>query len=166
MNILNTHDDYLRIFVHDGQAKTVRMHDDGDLRKILRIAKTISKSKLTISLETPRKSFTACMFKDVCGEYYLSVASNPQSFPLETDFQLTTQDRLIKDIEAKVDVLSLHSGKEATSSMVVASFLVAATKLSRTGPILCPSDISAGDEEIGQSISQFIHGRLKIASWA
>ena len=32
------HDEYLEIFVYDGQAKPARISDDEDLRKILRIA--------------------------------------------------------------------------------------------------------------------------------
>ncbi|KAF8925304.1 hypothetical protein BGZ47_003379 [Haplosporangium gracile] len=133
-------DEYLEIFVYNGQAKPARIVDNEDLRKILKITKKASKTKLTISLETPSKSFAAWTFKDVCEEYGLSVASDPelealplftnvQSLSLESDFEKATQDHLIKDIEAKVDVLPLRSGNEATKSMVVASFLMAATRL-------------------------------------
>ncbi|KAF9537561.1 hypothetical protein EC957_007973 [Mortierella hygrophila] len=63
------HDHYLEIFVYNGQAKPSRISDDDDLRKMLKIAKTTSKTKLAISLETPSKSFSAWTFKDVCEEY-------------------------------------------------------------------------------------------------
>ena len=134
------HDEYLEIFVYNGLAKPARIWDDEDLRKILKIAKTASKTKLTISLETPSKSFGAWTFKDVCEEYGLSDASDPQlealppfdgiqSSLLKSDFEKATQDLLIKEIEARVDVLPLCGGNDATKSMVVASFLVAATGL-------------------------------------
>ncbi|KAF9132079.1 hypothetical protein BGX30_012789 [Mortierella sp. GBA39] len=74
--------------------------------------------RLTISQETSSKSFATWTFKDVCEEYDHSVAPEPeldvltlfsgiQSSPLETNFQMGTQDHLIKDIEAKMDVLEM-----------------------------------------------------------
>ncbi|KAG0222430.1 hypothetical protein BGW42_006607 [Actinomortierella wolfii] len=134
------HDEYLQIFVYGGQPKPERIRDDDDLRRILRVARTTMKPRLTISLETPSKSFADWTFKEVCEEYNLSVASEPevqalrpftdiQSLPIDTDVQKATQELLIQEVEARVDVLSLFSANEATHSMVVASFLVAATRL-------------------------------------
>ncbi|KAK3845747.1 MAG: hypothetical protein J3R72DRAFT_435542 [Linnemannia gamsii] len=134
------HDDYLQIFVYGGQPKPERISDDDDLRRILRVARTTIRPRLTISLETPSKSFGAWTFKDVCEEYNLSMASEPElealkpftdvkSASLRSAFQRATRDLLIKEIEARVDALPLRGGNEATKSMVVASFLVAATRL-------------------------------------
>ncbi|KAG0280903.1 hypothetical protein BGZ95_008075 [Linnemannia exigua] len=126
------HDDCLEIFFHDRRAPS-RIHDDEDLRKILKFAKITSKTKLTISLETPRKSLAAWTFEDVCEEYDLLEGIKPfsdiQPMLLDTDFQMATQDLLIQEVEARTDVLPLGFGNDATRSMVVASFLVAATRL-------------------------------------
>ncbi|KAF9901744.1 hypothetical protein EC991_005753 [Linnemannia zychae] len=134
------HDDYLEIFFHNGQPKPELIRDNEGLRKILQVVKSTSKSKLTISLETPIKDFSAWKFKDVCEDYNLSESSDPgvevlppfsdiQSMTLDSDFQSTTQDQLIYEIESRLDVLNLFGANEATQSVVVASFLVAAIKL-------------------------------------
>lgn len=70
-----THDYYLEIYAYDGQVKPTRVDDDEDPRKILKIAKTASRTKLKISLETPSKSFAVWTFKDVCEAHSLSEAS-------------------------------------------------------------------------------------------
>ncbi|KAF9557892.1 hypothetical protein EC968_007406 [Mortierella alpina] len=130
------HDDYLEIFVYNGQPKPELIRDNEDLRKILKVAKTTSKARLTISLETPSKNFSAWTFKDVCDEYNLSGLSDPgvEVLPPFTDIQSSSlnsavQDRLISEVESRVDVLPLFGANEATKSMVVASFLVVATTL-------------------------------------
>ncbi|KAF8932529.1 hypothetical protein BGZ47_011345 [Haplosporangium gracile] len=134
------HDDYLQIFVYNGQPKPELVRDDEDLRKILKVAKANSKLKLVISLETPTKNFSAWTFKDVCDEYNLSESSDPglhvlpafseiQSMPLDSDLQRVTQDQLIHEIESRVDALNLFGANEATKSIVVASFMIAATRL-------------------------------------
>ncbi|KAF9922559.1 hypothetical protein BGZ67_010386 [Mortierella alpina] len=130
------HDDYLEIYVYNGQPKPELIRDDEDLRKILRVVKTTSKARLTISLETPSKNFSAWTFKDVCDEYNLSGLSDPgvEVLPPFTNIQSSplnsaVQDRLISEVESRVDVLPLFGANEATKSMVVASFLVAATTL-------------------------------------
>ncbi|KAK3807519.1 MAG: hypothetical protein JOS17DRAFT_571152 [Linnemannia elongata] len=134
------HNEYLEIYVYNGQSKPELVRDNADLRKLLNIAKVTSKTKLTISLETPTKSFSAWTFKDVCDEYDLSASSDPgievippfsdiQSMPLHSDVQIKTQDQLIYEIESRVAVLNLFGANEATKSMVVESFMVAATKL-------------------------------------
>ncbi|KAK3813832.1 MAG: hypothetical protein JOS17DRAFT_821213 [Linnemannia elongata] len=65
------------------------IHDNEDLRKILKVAKTTSKARLTISLETPSKTFSAWTFKDVCDEYNFSGLSDPgaEVLPPFTDIQ-------------------------------------------------------------------------------
>ncbi|KAF9536462.1 hypothetical protein EC957_010882 [Mortierella hygrophila] len=134
------HDEYLEVFVYNGQPKPEPVRDNDDLRKILMISKATLKSKLTISLETPTKNFSAWTFKDVCDEYNLSASADPgfevlppfpdiQSILLDSDFEKATQDRLINEIESRVDVLNLFGANEATKSMLVESFMVAATKL-------------------------------------
>ncbi|KAF9285636.1 hypothetical protein BGZ68_003681 [Mortierella alpina] len=69
------HDAYLEIFVYNGQPKPELIRDNEDLCKILKVAKTTSKARLTISLETPSKNFSAWTFKDVCDEYNLAPGS-------------------------------------------------------------------------------------------
>ena len=122
--------------MYNGQPKPEPIRDNEDLRKILKVAKTTSKARLTISLETPSKNFSAWTFKDVCDEYNLSGLSDPgvEVLPPFTDIQCSplnsaVQDRLISEVESRVDVLPLFGANEATKSMVVASFLVAATTL-------------------------------------
>ncbi|KAF8944689.1 hypothetical protein BGZ47_003914 [Haplosporangium gracile] len=66
-------------------------------------SKTTSKTKLTISLEIPSKSFAAWTFEDVCDGYSLSITSESevrtlkpftdiQAMPLDTDSQKARQD--------------------------------------------------------------------------
>ncbi|KAG0000724.1 hypothetical protein BGZ80_003480 [Entomortierella chlamydospora] len=71
------HDDSVEIFVYNGLPKPERICDDEHLRNILKVCKLKSKSKLTISLESPSKNFSAWNFKDVCTEYNLSSSSDP-----------------------------------------------------------------------------------------
>ncbi|KAI8598300.1 hypothetical protein EDD21DRAFT_191815 [Dissophora ornata] len=116
------------------------MFDNNELRKILKFAKVTSKTKLTISLETPTKKFSAWTFKDVCAEYYLSDAFDPgfeaispftdiQAATLDTEFQTKICDGLIAEVDSRVHVLKLFGANAPTRSMVVASFLIAATRL-------------------------------------
>ncbi|KAI1296061.1 hypothetical protein EDD11_007609 [Mortierella claussenii] len=134
------HDKHLEIFVHNGQTKPARIGDDEDLRKILKIAKAASKTKLTISLATPTKAFSLWKFKDVCAEYNLSESADVgidvvppftdiQAAPLDSDCEKKVLAQLKIEIESRVEVLKLVGANEATKSMVVASFLVAVTKL-------------------------------------
>ncbi|KAF9111269.1 hypothetical protein BGX27_005161 [Mortierella sp. AM989] len=60
------HDEYLQIFVYSGQSKPERIGDDDDLCRILRVARTSIRPRLTIPLETPSKSFRDWTFKEVC----------------------------------------------------------------------------------------------------
>ncbi|KAF9287535.1 hypothetical protein BGZ68_001691 [Mortierella alpina] len=112
------HDDYLEIFVYNGQPKPELIRDDEDLRKILKVAKTTSKPRLTISLETPTKSFSLWKFKDVCAEYNLSLSADPgldvlpaftdiEATPLVSEFQKKMLAQLLDEVESMVDVLSL-----------------------------------------------------------
>ncbi|KAF9177083.1 hypothetical protein BGZ51_009206, partial [Haplosporangium sp. Z 767] len=134
------HDEYLEIFVYSGQPKPELIRSDEDLRKVLKIAKTTSKTKLTILLETPTKSFSAWTFKDVCAEYNLSPASDPgldvipsftgiEAAPLNSDLEKKVLGHLIDDVEDMVRVLNLLGANEATKSMIVGAFLVKATRL-------------------------------------
>ncbi|KAF8938614.1 hypothetical protein EDD21DRAFT_411474 [Dissophora ornata] len=134
------HDEYLEIFLYSGQPKPERFRSDEDLRKVLKIAKTTSKTKLTISLETPTKNFSAWTFKDVCTEYDLSLATDPgldviprftdiKAAPLNSDLEKKMLDQLINEVESMVHVLNLIGANEATKSMVVGAFLVKATRL-------------------------------------
>ncbi|KAG0247140.1 hypothetical protein BG011_001958, partial [Mortierella polycephala] len=135
------HDDYLEIFVYNnGFSKPEAIRDDEDLRKILRIAKTQSRKQLTIALETQTKTFSAWTFKDACAEYNLSETNDAgvevlppftdiQAAPLDSDFRKKILDRLINEVESRVNVLKLLGVNEATKSMIVASFMVAATRL-------------------------------------
>ncbi|KAG0027221.1 hypothetical protein BGZ81_005785 [Podila clonocystis] len=134
------HDEYLEIFVYNGHPKPERIRNDEDLRKILKITKTTSKTKLVISLETPTKNFSAWTFRDVCAEYNLSPTTDPglnvippfadiEAAPLDSDFEKKMQNQLIDEVETFVDVLSLLGANEATKSMIVGAFLAKATRL-------------------------------------
>lgn len=133
-------DEYLGIFFYNGQPIPERIFDDDDLRKILKIAKTNSKTRLTISLETPTKTFSLWTFKDVVSEYNLSESTNVgvevlppftdiQAAPLDSPLEKRVLDQLIDEIRSRVDVMKLLGANEATKSTAVGSFLVAATKL-------------------------------------
>ncbi|KAG0204261.1 hypothetical protein BGX31_003187 [Mortierella sp. GBA43] len=135
-----THDDFVEIFVYTGFPKPERVRDDGHLRNVLRACKSTSKSKLTISLESPSKNFSAWTFKDVCTEYSLSDAVEPsiaviprfteiQAAPLDSKLHIDTLDQLMKEVELRNRALQLQSSNEATKSIVVASFLLSATRL-------------------------------------
>ncbi|KAF9306578.1 hypothetical protein BG003_000990, partial [Podila horticola] len=133
-------DEYLEIYVYSGQPMPERICDNGDLRKILKMAKANPKPKLTISLETPTKAFAAWTFKDVISEYNLSESTDVgfevippftdvKAAPLDSELEKKVLDHLINEIGLRVDVLMLKGANEPTKSMVVASFLAAATKL-------------------------------------
>ncbi|KAG0242680.1 hypothetical protein BG011_003271, partial [Mortierella polycephala] len=107
------HDEYLEIFVYRGHPKRERLRSDEDLRKILKIAKTTSKTKLVISLETPTKKFSAWTFKDVCAEYNLSPTTDPgldvippftdiKAASLDSDLEKKMLDQLINEVESMV----------------------------------------------------------------
>jgi hypothetical protein len=134
------HDEYLEIFVYNGHPKPERICTDEDLRKILKITKTASKTKLTVSLETPTKNFSAWTFKDVCDEYNLSESSDPglavippftdiEAVALDSDFEKKMLAQLKDEVETYVDVLNLIGANEATKSLIVSVFLAKATRL-------------------------------------
>ncbi|KAI8606064.1 hypothetical protein EDD21DRAFT_349408 [Dissophora ornata] len=106
------HDDHLEISVYNGQPKPELICDDEELRKLLKITKITSKTKLTISLGTPTKTFSAWTFKDVCAEYDLTDATDPciedlppfmdiQAATLDTEFQRNMCDELICEVEKR-----------------------------------------------------------------
>ncbi|KAK3842113.1 MAG: hypothetical protein J3R72DRAFT_490831 [Linnemannia gamsii] len=59
-------------------AKSTRIRHDKDLRKILRVVKSTSETKLTISLETSSRTFYAWTFKGACGVLLLTESSDPR----------------------------------------------------------------------------------------
>ncbi|KAG0034379.1 hypothetical protein BGZ82_005760 [Podila clonocystis] len=136
------HDDYLELLyyrTYTGESESIRY--DEDLRRILRVAKTQSMTKLILSLNTPTKGFASWKFKDVCDEYGLAPGSTDPSLedlppftgieavPLISDDKKKMLNQLIDEVGLRVDVLKLLGANESTKSMVIASFLLAATKL-------------------------------------
>ncbi|KAI7815730.1 hypothetical protein BC939DRAFT_97045 [Gamsiella multidivaricata] len=136
------HDDYVEIHFYKtyiGASETIR--DDEDLRRILRVAKIQSMKKMIISLDTPTKGFSTWTFKDVCIEYNLSESPDPQvpvvlppftgikAALLHSNFQKTILEQLLHEIESRAQVMRLTLPSEATKSIIVTSFLVAATRL-------------------------------------
>ncbi|KAF9556637.1 hypothetical protein EC968_008102 [Mortierella alpina] len=131
------HDDYLEIFVNSEQPKPELIRDNEDPRKILKVVKT----RITISLETPSKNFSARTFKDVCDEYNLAPGSTDpglgdllpftdiQAATLDSEFEGSISNHLINEVESRTRILNLFGANEATKSNVSASFLVAATRL-------------------------------------
>ncbi|KAI1316288.1 hypothetical protein EDD11_010131 [Mortierella claussenii] len=104
------HDKHLEIFVHNGQTKPARIGDDEDLRKVLKITKAASKTKLTISLATPAKLWK---FKNVCAEYNLSESADVgidvippftdiQAAPLDSDCEKEVLAQLKIEIELRM----------------------------------------------------------------
>ncbi|KAG9071583.1 hypothetical protein KI688_005796 [Linnemannia hyalina] len=135
------HDNYVELhFYITGSSPPEPIRDDEDLRRVLRVAKTQSMKQLTISLTTPTKGFSAWTFKDVVSEYNLSESTGVgiEVLPPFTDIQAASLnsepekkvlENLLSEVGLRVDVLKLLGANEATRSMVVASFLLAATKL-------------------------------------
>lgn len=135
------HDDYVELHFYitrNSPSETIR--DDEDLRRVLKVAKAQSMKQLTISLATPTKGFSAWTFKDVISEYNLSESTDVgievlppftdiTAAPLNSDLEKTVLEHLLKEVGLRVEVLRLLGANEATRSMVVASFLLAATKL-------------------------------------
>ncbi|KAF9921611.1 hypothetical protein BGZ67_000357, partial [Mortierella alpina] len=163
------HDDYLEIFVYNGQPKPELIRDNEDLRKILKVAKTTSKPRLTISLETPTKSFSLWKFKDVCAEYNLSLSADPgldvlpaftdiEATPLVSEFQKKMLAQLLDEVESMVDVLSLLGANEATRSMIVGAFLVKATRLFKEDLVLAAQRNLSGRRGNGE-VDFSVHSR-------
>ncbi|KAI9598763.1 hypothetical protein BDF19DRAFT_187408 [Syncephalis fuscata] len=135
------HNDYLELlFYRTYTDKPEAISDDEDLRRILKVVKTQSMTKLIISLGTPAKSFSTWTFKDVISEYKFSGSANEgiymfppftdiQAAPLNSDLEKMMLDQLINEVRLRIKVLKLFTTNEATRSIVVASFLVAATNL-------------------------------------
>ncbi|KAF9322726.1 hypothetical protein BG006_002104, partial [Podila minutissima] len=134
------HDEYLEIFVYNGHPKPERVSSDGDLCKILKIAKTTSMTKLTVSLETPTKNFSAWTFKDVCDEYNLSESSDPdlevippftdvEAVVLDSDFEKKTVAQLEDEVGTFVDILNMHGTNKVTKLLIVSVFLAKVTRL-------------------------------------
>ncbi|KAF9162803.1 hypothetical protein DFQ26_003233 [Actinomortierella ambigua] len=114
-------------------------HDE-DLRRILKVVKAQPVKQLTISLAAPTKDFPTWTFKGVVSDYNLADSTavglevlppftDIQTAPLNSDLEKTVLEHLIKEVELRVDVLKLLGANEAARSMVVASFLLAATTL-------------------------------------
>ncbi|KAG0061975.1 hypothetical protein BGZ89_011018 [Linnemannia elongata] len=142
-------DDYLKIYLcNNGHANAEAIIDDECLRKLLRIAKTTCKTTLktgpkikwSISLATPSKNYSKWTFKDVCAEY--GITSNPEPkiaemppFPevraeeMDTELRREMLDQVLREVDARVRILRLVGANEFTRSIVVSSFLVAATRL-------------------------------------
>ncbi|KAH7048589.1 hypothetical protein BKA57DRAFT_513495 [Linnemannia elongata] len=135
------HDDYVELhFYVTRNSPSEPIRDDEDLRRVLKVAKAQSMKQLTISLATPTKGFSAWTFKDVISEYNLSESTDVgievlppftgiTAAPLNSDLEKTVLEHLLKEVGLRVEVLRLLGANEATRSMVVASFLLAATKL-------------------------------------
>ncbi|KAG0049088.1 hypothetical protein BGZ89_004342, partial [Linnemannia elongata] len=135
------HDDYVELhFYITRNSPSEPIRDDEDLRRVLKVAKAQSMKQLTISLATPTKGFSAWTFKDVISEYNLSESTDVgievlppftgiTAAPLNSDLEKTVLEDLLKEVGLRVGVLRLLGANEATRSMVVASFLLAATKL-------------------------------------
>ncbi|KAG0308930.1 hypothetical protein BGZ99_001021 [Dissophora globulifera] len=151
------HDEYVELHfykTYTGPSETIR--DDEDLRRILMVSKMQSMNKLVISLDTPTKSFSAWTFKDVCAEYNLSVSSDLQipvvlppftgiqAAPPESDSQKTIQEQLLHEIKSRAHVMKLTFANQAIRSMVVASFMVAATRLFEDDLYLATRNLSGG----------------------
>ncbi|KAF8934477.1 hypothetical protein BGZ58_005674 [Dissophora ornata] len=89
------------------------------------------------------RSVAQLLYKDVVEEYKLSYITDPslecllplfteiEAAPLEPDSHTDSWNYLCKEIEARTETLLLIGSNESTRSMVVASFLVWATKLFR-----------------------------------
>ncbi|KAG9066514.1 hypothetical protein KI688_001742 [Linnemannia hyalina] len=135
------HDDYVELhFYITRSSPSEPIRDDEDLRRVLRVAKTQSMKQLTISLATPTKGFSAWTFKDVVSEYNLSESTDVgievlppfvgiEAAPLKSDLEKEVLRHLLDEVGLRVEVMKLLGANEATRSMVVASFLLAATKL-------------------------------------
>ncbi|GJJ75604.1 hypothetical protein EMPS_07962 [Entomortierella parvispora] len=159
----------LEIFVYSGQSKPESIRHDSDLRRILRIAKKSRKTNLSISLETPTKSFGLWKFKDVCTEYQLSLSDDPglevippftgvKAAPLDSDLEKKILAQLTDDVESMVDTLNLVGANEATKSMIVGSFLVKVTRLFKEDLFLAAERTLSGRRGNGP-VDYSVHSR-------
>jgi len=135
-----SHDDFAEVFVYTGFSKPDHVHDDQHLRNILRLCKLNFRCRMTISLESPSKGFSAWSFNDVCIEYNLSNVVNPaisvlpsftdvQPAPWNPDLHTEALDNLETEVHTRVCSMDLPGSNEPTRSFVVSSFLLATTTL-------------------------------------
>ncbi|KAG0360632.1 Tigger transposable element-derived protein 6 [Gamsiella multidivaricata] len=120
--------------------KDLGVCDDDHLRNILKVSKSNFRGKLTISLESPSRNFSAWTFNDVCAEYNLPESTDPslsvipqfaeiEAAILDSDLHKEALDQLIKEVDFRTHALQLTGANDATKSIIMASFLVAATRL-------------------------------------
>jgi hypothetical protein len=182
-NVLTPHlpqydlDDYTELFFYEtytSDPETICC--DNGLRTILKVYKTKSITKLIISLSTPAKPFSAWTFKDVISEYKLSESTNIKidtllpftdirAAPLDSDLEKQVLDQLINEIRSRVDVLDLTTAKEATKSVIISSFLIAATKLFEKDMYLICQQNLKGHRGHGP-VDFSVHSRMISSSYA
>ncbi|KAI7825616.1 hypothetical protein BC939DRAFT_447862 [Gamsiella multidivaricata] len=130
----------LRKSIPKDLEKDLGVCDDDHLRNILKVSKSNFRGKLTISLESPSRNFSAWTFNDVCAEYNLPESTDPslsvipqfaeiEAAILDSDLHKEALDQLIKEVDFRTHALQLTGANDATKSIIMASFLVAATRL-------------------------------------
>ncbi|KAF9099642.1 hypothetical protein BGX27_000549 [Mortierella sp. AM989] len=143
-------DPYLEVFSYEGNASTSKyqiIRDDHHLRAILSISKKSRASKLFISLACPSKSYSAWTFDEVCAEYKLSLLSKPpisviplfdgvEAAPLDSAEAIKLKDELTVEVVKRNSALKGVHLNEASRSLVVGSYLIAATELFKEDLVL------------------------------
>ncbi|KAG0256789.1 hypothetical protein DFQ27_005494 [Actinomortierella ambigua] len=136
-------DDYLQIFAYTpGNSLPVMLTTDGQLRSMLEIAKEEGWKNLTISLDSPAKSFSKYTWPEVVSQY--GIRETPGLIPA-FDIQpktLTGGERevlehIVKDCTFKNNSYVFDKlASELTRSSIVDTFMVAATQLHKSNLFL------------------------------
>ncbi|KAF8925125.1 hypothetical protein BGZ58_001117 [Dissophora ornata] len=117
-------DHHMAIYAYHGQPEPKHICHDHELRMILKLCKMSEpkfKNRLKLSLGTPSKSLADWTFKDVCAEYNLSEASDPDfaTTIFDEDLYLASQRNLSgRRGNGPVD-FSVHSHKTQAWTLAV-----------------------------------------------
>ncbi|KAF9097288.1 hypothetical protein BGX27_000985 [Mortierella sp. AM989] len=110
------------IFAHTGQPLPEFIKDDDTLRNILKVCRSNFRNRLTISLESPCKSFSEWKFSEVCHKYGLSFSPDPdlegllpefdeiEAAPLDSE-RMEAFQSLAREVEARTQTLHLIETK-------------------------------------------------------
>ncbi|KAG0260480.1 hypothetical protein DFQ27_003508 [Actinomortierella ambigua] len=129
------------IYLHIDNQSPTHVLNNVELRDILRSVKSAGMPSLTFSIgEGPTKIFSSWTFSEVCHGYNLLSSADPEiqqlplfsdicSDPLDTPVKKAALENLFVEISTRLDALSPLLGNDSAKSVVLASYLVAATAL-------------------------------------
>ncbi|KAF9198978.1 hypothetical protein BGZ49_000072 [Haplosporangium sp. Z 27] len=146
----HANDKYLQIYSYESSSSTAKyqiVQTDIHLRNILSISRKSRGGKLFVSLLYPSKSYSQWTFEEVCAEFDLGTSDKPtiielprfegiEAAPLDTNEKIRLRDELVVEITKRQSSIKNVRSNEASRSLVVASFLVAATELFKDDLVL------------------------------